>query len=68
MALVRTQLEQTRTLAISFGSSIYQIDVWLNDDGTYDFTKRYLNNGATKRIAENLSKLDAWLMYKELFE
>ena len=60
--------EQTRTLAVSFGNGVYQIFVWLNDDGTYDFLKKYLSNGASKLIGENLDKLDAWLLYKELYK
>lgn len=66
MRRVRPTLKQKATHFVSFGHRNSQITVYANDDGTYTFLKKYLSNGASILLAENQSKTDSYLLYKEL--
>ena len=66
MARIRPVLAQTSTFFVSFGYRNSTITVYANQDGTYTFLKKYLSNGATILLAENQSKADSYLLYREL--
>lgn len=66
MRTLRELLARTSTKLTSFGHLKFQIDVYSNDNGTYTFLKKYFSNGATILLAQNLTKLDAMILFKEL--
>lgn len=68
MRRIRPTLKQRGTHFVSFGHRNNQITVYANTDRTYTFLKKYLSNGATILLAENQSKTDAYLLYRELIK
>ncbi len=66
MRRIRPTLKQRGTFFVSFGHRNNLITVYANNDGTYTFLKKYLSNGATILLAENQSKADSYLLYREL--